>query len=571
MKRRALVTGGAGFIGSHLCKRLLEMDYHVTCIDNLFTGSIKNIEALMNSSDFIFEEHDVTLPYYGVFDEIYNFACPASPIHYQFNPIKTFKTSVFGAFNMLSLAKGCNAKILQASTSEVYGDPLMHPQKEEYWGNVNPIGKRSCYDEGKRAAETIFNTYGPNMCVNDGRVVSNFIVQALKNEDITIYGNGLQTRSFQFIDNLIDGIINVMKNTADDFTGPINLGSTFEYTMKELAEKVIELTNSKSQIVYKPLPMDDPKQRKPDLTLAKSMFNYNPETKNTSIIFLTALDDEDNHVKGFTVGADDYISKPFKTDILNARVLYQIKQIQAYRTIEEQKIKLEHTVASRDKMYSVIAHDLRSPLGTIKMIQEMILESIDQSTFDKGLYDMLLDAKYMTEETFILLDNLLKWTKSNTNKLNIVFQEVNIIEHIHSLIDVFQSIAKTKSIIITDSHPDTSLMVKVDVDLIKTIVRNLLSNAIKFSDEGKNIEINIYKKEGEAIIDIKDNGIGIKPEAQEKIRQNISFTTYGTKSEEGSGLGLSLCIDFIKKNNGKFWFSSEYGKGSTFSFSFPLI
>jgi UDP-glucuronate decarboxylase len=294
-KTKALVTGGAGFIGSHLCKRLLDMGYEVVCLDNFFTGNRDNIKELFDNPNFTLEEQDITEPYYGIYDEIYNFACPASPVHYQHNPIKTFKTSVYGAFNMLSLAHGTNdTKILQASTSEVYGDPLEHPQSESYWGNVNPVGKRSCYDEGKRAAETvfmdfndkyktpikiirIFNTYGPNMCVNDGRVVSNFIVQALKNDDITIYGDGTQTRSFQYVDNLIEGIINVMTKTPDAFTGPINLGSIFEYTMLELAELVIKLTGSKSKIVFQEIPSDDPKQRKPNIDLAKKMIDYKPD------------------------------------------------------------------------------------------------------------------------------------------------------------------------------------------------------------------------------------------------------------------------------------------------------
>ena len=290
--KKALVTGGAGFIGSHLCNKLLSMGYHVTCLDNLFTGSIKNIENLIPNENFKFVERDIILPFHGVFDEIYNLACPASPIHYQNDPVKTFTTSVIGALNVLMLAQGCGAKVLQASTSEVYGDPLVHPQPETYWGNVNPIGKRSCYDEGKRAAETlfidyhnqyeipikiirIFNTYGPNMCVNDGRIVSNFIVQAIKGQDITIYGDGSQTRSFQYVDNLIDGIVDLMTKTDDSFIGPINLGSTYEYTILELATMVIELTASKSKIVFKDLPMDDPRQRKPDISLAKKILNYN--------------------------------------------------------------------------------------------------------------------------------------------------------------------------------------------------------------------------------------------------------------------------------------------------------
>ena len=295
-QKKTLVTGGAGFLGSHLCARLISMGYHVTCLDNLFTGNIRNIKELLDNPNFRFVEQDITLPHYGVYDEIYNLACPASPVQYQLNPIKTFQTCVFGAFNMLELAKGCNAKILQASTSEVYGDPFVHPQKESYWGNVNPIGVRSCYDEGKRAAETvfmdfhlmhhtpikivrIFNTYGPRMSVNDGRVVSNFIIQALKNTNLTIYGDGKQTRSFQYVDNLIDGFIKVMTETEDSFTGPINMGSVFEFTMLELAEMVIRLTGSKSKITFKPLPNDDPRQRKPDISLAKELINYQPDIR----------------------------------------------------------------------------------------------------------------------------------------------------------------------------------------------------------------------------------------------------------------------------------------------------
>lgn len=312
-KLKALVTGGAGFIGSHLCKRLLDIGYEVVCLDNFFTGDRSNIKDLLDNPNFRLEEHDIIDPHYGVYDEIYNFACPASPIHYQHNPIKTFKTCVYGAFNMLSLAHGVNnTKILQASTSEVYGDPLEHPQSETYWGNVNPVGKRSCYDEGKRAAETvfmdfsaqyntsikivrIFNTYGPNMSINDGRVVSNFIVQALNGEDLTIYGDGSQTRSLQYVDNLIDGVINVMTKTPDTFTGPINLGSVFEYTITDLAELVIKLTGSKSKIVFHDIPLDDPKQRKPNIALAKEMIDYNPDIdvveglKKTIAYFKTKL------------------------------------------------------------------------------------------------------------------------------------------------------------------------------------------------------------------------------------------------------------------------------------------
>lgn len=287
--KRILVTGGAGFIGSHLCKRLLEEGNEVICLDNYFTGSKENIIPLMNNPFFEVIRHDIIHPIFIEVDEIYNLACPASPIHYQYNPIKTVKTSVMGAINMLGLAKRVKAKVLQASTSEVYGNPTVHPQPESYWGNVNPIGKRSCYDEGKRCAETlfmdyhnqngvkikivrIFNTYGPNMHLNDGRVVSNFIVQALLNKDITIYGDGSQTRSFQYIDDLIEGMIRMM-NTPDEITGPVNLGNPEEYTILELAEKVIKLTNSKSKIVFMPLPEDDPIQRKPDITLAKKILN----------------------------------------------------------------------------------------------------------------------------------------------------------------------------------------------------------------------------------------------------------------------------------------------------------
>lgn len=295
--KKILVTGGAGFIGSHLCERLLNEGNEVICLDNYFTGSKTNIVHLISNPYFELIRHDVTNPYYLEVDEIYNLACPASPIHYQFNPIKTIKTSVMGAVNMLGLAKRIKAKILQASTSEVYGDPKVHPQTEEYWGNVNPIGKRSCYDEGKRCAETlfsdyyhqnqvkikiirIFNTYGPRMHPNDGRVVSNFIVQALKNEDITIYGDGEQTRSFQYVDDLLEGMITMMEKTSDDFTGPVNIGNPDEFTIKELAELVLELTGSSSKIVHKPLPSDDPIQRKPDISLAKKMLdNWTPKVQ----------------------------------------------------------------------------------------------------------------------------------------------------------------------------------------------------------------------------------------------------------------------------------------------------
>lgn len=283
--KKVLVSGGAGFIGSHLCTRLIRDGHKVICLDNLFTGSEKNIAHLKGNSRFEFVHHDVEFPYEAEVDEIYNLACPASPVHYQHDAIKTIKTSVLGAINMLGLAKRTNAKIMQASTSEIYGDPVVHPQVESYWGNVNPIGIRSCYDEGKRCAETlfmdyhrqnkvrikiirIFNTYGSNMSTNDGRVVSNFIIQALQNKDITIYGDGNQTRSFQYIDDLIEGMIRMM-NTSDDFTGPVNIGNPGEFSMNELAKIVIRLTNSSSKIVYRSLPGDDPKQRKPDITLAK--------------------------------------------------------------------------------------------------------------------------------------------------------------------------------------------------------------------------------------------------------------------------------------------------------------
>lgn len=286
---KILITGGAGFIGSHLCERLLNEGNEVVCLDNFFTGSKKNIIHLLKNPYFEFIRHDVTIPFFIEVDEIYNMACPASPIHYQYNPIKTIKTSVMGAINMLGLAKRIKAKILQASTSEVYGDPNVHPQVESYWGNVNPIGSRSCYDEGKRCAESlfvnyhqqnnvkikiarIFNTYGPNMSPNDGRVVSNFIVQALKGEDITIYGDGTQTRSFQYIDDLVEGLIRLM-NTGDNFTGPVNIGNPDEFTMQELANEVIRLTGAKSKITFLPLPADDPTQRQPDITLAKKELN----------------------------------------------------------------------------------------------------------------------------------------------------------------------------------------------------------------------------------------------------------------------------------------------------------
>ena len=293
--KRILITGGAGFIGSHLCERLLNEGHEVISLDNYFTGSKKNIVHLMDHPYFEIVRHDVTMPFFIEVDEIYNLACPASPIHYQYNAIKTVKTSVMGAINMLGLAKRIKAKILQASTSEVYGDPQVHPQKEDYWGHVNPIGKRSCYDEGKRVAETlfmnyheqnnvrikiarIFNTYGPHMHPNDGRVVSNFIVQALQGKDITVYGDGKQTRSFQYIDDLLDGLIRLM-DTDDSFQGPVNLGNPGEFTINELAEKVIEMVGSGSKIIYKPLPSDDPLQRQPDISLAKEVLDWTPSVK----------------------------------------------------------------------------------------------------------------------------------------------------------------------------------------------------------------------------------------------------------------------------------------------------
>ena len=290
--KRILVSGGAGFIGSHLCTRLINDGHEVICLDNFFTGSKDNIAHLMGNHHFEVVRHDVTYPYSAEVDEIYNLACPASPIHYQHDPIQTAKTSVMGAINMLGLAMRLDAKVLQASTSEVYGDPIVHPQPEHYWGNVNPVGYRSCYDEGKRCAETlfmdyhrqndvrvkiirIFNTYGPRMLPNDGRVVSNFVLQALNNEDITIYGDGTQTRSFQYIDDLIEGMIRMME-TEDDFTGPVNLGNPNEFSIQELAEKILAMTGSSSKIVFKSLPNDDPKQRQPDITLAKKKLGWEP-------------------------------------------------------------------------------------------------------------------------------------------------------------------------------------------------------------------------------------------------------------------------------------------------------
>lgn len=292
--KRILITGGAGFIGSHLCERLVRQGNEVICLDNFYSGSRSKILHLIDDPLFEVVRHDVTMPYYAEVDEIYNLACPASPIHYQYNPIKTIKTSVMGAIHMLGLAKRVKAKILQASTSEVYGDPAIHPQVESYWGNVNPIGIRSCYDEGKRCAESlfvnyhqqngvrikivrIFNTYGPRMEINDGRVVSNFIVQALRGNPITIYGDGLQTRSFQYVDDLLDGMMRMM-DTTDDITGPVNLGNPGEFTMLELATAIRELTGSRSEIVYEPLPDDDPMRRKPDITYARNILdNWEPK------------------------------------------------------------------------------------------------------------------------------------------------------------------------------------------------------------------------------------------------------------------------------------------------------
>ena len=293
IKKKVLVTGGAGFVGSHLCDRLLKDGNEVVCLDNYFTGQKQNIVHLLDNPFFELIRHDVTMPFFIEVDEIYNLACPASPIHYQYNAIKTMKTSVMGAINMLGLAKRIKAKILQASTSEVYGDPQIHPQTESYWGHVNPIGERSCYDEGKRSAETlfvnyhkqnnvrikiirIFNTYGPRMHPNDGRVVSNFIVQALKNQDITIYGDGQQTRSFQYVDDLIEGMVRMMAS-REDFTGPVNIGNPNEFTILQLAEQVIELTNSKSKIIRMPLPPDDPTQRQPNISLAKKELDWEPK------------------------------------------------------------------------------------------------------------------------------------------------------------------------------------------------------------------------------------------------------------------------------------------------------
>ena len=293
MTNKILVTGGAGFLGSHLCDRLIKDGHDILCVDNFFTGSKTNVIHLLNNPLFELMRHDVTFPLYVEVDQIYNLACPASPVHYQYDPVQTTKTSVHGAINMLGLAKRVNARILQASTSEVYGDPEVHPQPESYWGSVNPIGIRSCYDEGKRCAETlffdyhrqyqlqikvmrIFNTYGPRMHPQDGRVVSNFIMQALRGEDITIYGNGQQTRSFCYVDDLIEGMLRLM-GSSSDFTGPVNIGNPDEFTMLELAEKVLSLVGGKSKLTFYPLPADDPKQRQPDITLAKSKLKWEPK------------------------------------------------------------------------------------------------------------------------------------------------------------------------------------------------------------------------------------------------------------------------------------------------------
>jgi UDP-glucuronate decarboxylase len=294
-RKRILITGGAGFLGSHLCERLLADGHDILCVDNFFTGTKKNIAHLMQNAYFELMRHDVTFPLYVEVDEIYNLACPASPIHYQFDPVQTTKTSVHGAINMLGLAKRVKAKIFQASTSEVYGDPTLHPQPEPYWGNVNPIGLRSCYDEGKRCAETlffdyyrqhklrikvvrIFNTFGPRMHPNDGRVVSNFIIQALRNEPITVFGDGSQTRSFCYVDDMIDGFIRLMQS-PDDFTGPVNLGNPGEFTILELAEKIVHMTGSKSKMLFRPLPSDDPRQRRPDISLAQNKLGWEPSVQ----------------------------------------------------------------------------------------------------------------------------------------------------------------------------------------------------------------------------------------------------------------------------------------------------
>jgi UDP-glucuronate decarboxylase len=319
LEQRVLITGGAGFLGSHLCERLLEMGANVICADNFFSGTRSNVERLLDHRRFELIRHDVTLPLFIEVDQIYNLACPASPIHYQRDPVQTTKTSVHGAINMLGLAKRVRAKILQASTSEVYGDPHVHPQVEDYWGHVNPIGPRSCYDEGKRCAETlffdyhrqhrlrikvarIFNTYGPRMHPNDGRVVSNFVVQALLGRDITIYGEGLQTRSFCYVDDLIDGLIRLM-GSDDGVTGPINIGNPVEFTIRELAELVIELTGARSRIVHRPMPQDDPRQRRPDISRANDTLDWAPRTplreglKHTIAYFDGLLSDQSLHTR----------------------------------------------------------------------------------------------------------------------------------------------------------------------------------------------------------------------------------------------------------------------------------
>lgn len=302
---RILVTGGAGFLGSHLCERLLNEGHDVICVDNFFTGSKDNIIHLMDNHRFELIRHDIVEPILLEVDRIYNLACPASPVHYQYNPVKTVKTSVMGTINMLGMAKRVKARILQTSTSEVYGDPQVHPQKEDYWGNVNPIGIRSCYDEGKRVAETlmmdyhrqnkvdiriirIFNTYGPRMAKNDGRVVSNFILQALRNEDVTVFGEGRQTRSFCYVSDLIDGMIKMMEN-EEDFIGPVNLGNPVENSILEFAEKIVSVTGSQSKIIYKPLPQDDPKQRRPDITLAQSKLGWCPAVDLETGLKATAI------------------------------------------------------------------------------------------------------------------------------------------------------------------------------------------------------------------------------------------------------------------------------------------
>ena len=310
LRKRILVTGGAGFLGSHLCDRLVEEGHDVLCVDNFYTGSKRNLSHLFGNPNFELCRHDITFPLYVEVDEIYNLACPASPIHYQNDPVQTTKVNVHGSINMLGLAKRLNAKILQASTSEVYGNPMVHPQPETYWGNVNCIGPRSCYDEGKRCAETlffdyyrqhnlnikvarIFNTYGPRMHLNDGRVVSNFIVQALQGKPLTIFGDGTQTRSFCYVNDLVDGLVRLM-NSGDDITGPINLGKPGEFTILELAEKVIDLTGAGSEIVFKPLPVDDPRQRRPDIALAREILGWNPEVSleeglKKAIVYFDAL------------------------------------------------------------------------------------------------------------------------------------------------------------------------------------------------------------------------------------------------------------------------------------------